>query len=121
MRLFALGALLVFAAFAADDAAPLTGKWEVQMSIAGNDSTQSCSFTQTGADLAGTCESSNGKVKIAGKVEGAKVAWSYKSEHNGNPLTVNYDGKIESAEKIAGTVSVPEYGVEGTFSAALTK
>lgn len=123
MKPFLLLALLAFTSFplAARNDAPISGKWQVQMSVAGNDSTQSCTFTQTGPELSGSCESSNGTVKISGKVEGRKATWSYKSEYNGNPLTVAYDGTIESADKIAGTVSVPEYGVEGTFTAALSK
>lgn len=121
MRLIALLLTSVLLSAAMQDAAPVTGKWHVEMSIAGNESTQSCTFTQTGAELSGTCESTNGTVKIAGKVDGRKVAWSYKSEYNGNPLTVAFDGTIESAEKIAGTVSVPEYSVEGSFSAKTSK
>ena len=111
MTPFALVLAFVSFAAAAQDPAPITGKWQVEMSIAGNESTQSCTFTQTGPELSGSCESSNGTVKISGKVEGRKAAWSYKSEYNGNPLTVAYDGTIESADKIAGTVSVPEYEI----------
>jgi hypothetical protein len=121
MRRFALLLAFVSLAAAIQDPAPISGKWQVEMSIAGNESTQSCTFSQTGTELSGTCESATGSVKITGKVEGRKAAWSYKSEYNGNPLTVACDGTIESAGKIAGTVSVPEYGVEGTFTAALLK
>lgn len=114
--------LLLTAAFAAaQDPVSLTGKWQVQMSIAGNESTQSCTITQTGADLSGACESTSGSVKFTGKVEGRKATWSYKSEYNGSPLTVSHEGTIESAEKISGTVSVPEYSVDGTFTATSSK
>lgn len=99
----------------------LTGKWQVEISISGNDSQQICSFTQTGAELAGICESERGKVEIGGKIEGKNVTWMYKSEYNGSPLTVNYRGTWDLAGKIAGTVEVPEFGVEGGFTATAVK
>lgn len=44
----------------------------------------------------------------------------YKSEYNGSPLTVKYDGALQS-NKITGTVNVEEYGVDGDFTATLSK
>lgn len=120
--------LLLFCALAsvaalspAAEAPSLTGKWQVEISISGNDSQQTCSFTQTGAELTGSCESERGKVEIGGKIEGKNVTWMYKSEYNGSPLTVNYRGTWDSAGKIAGTVEVPEFGVEGGFAATPVK
>lgn len=105
----------------ADDAATLTGKWQTHQLIAGNESTQTCTFTQKDTELTGTCNSERGTVQITGKVEGKKVTWSYKSEYNGTPLTVIYNGALESATKIAGTVSVPEFSVDGEFTATQSK
>ena len=105
----------------ADDAAPLTGKWQTYQLIAGNESTQSCTFAQKDTELTGSCNSERGTVQITGKVEGKKVIWSYKSEYNGTPLTVIYTGTLESTTKIAGTVSVPEFSVDGEFTATQSK
>ena len=123
MKSMFLTLLLAAAAIAAaaDDAPSLSGKWEIQSSIAGNESTQTCTFTQKDADLTGSCESSRGTVQIAGKVEGKKVTWAYKTEYDGNPLTVAYDGAIESAGKVSGTVTAVEYGVSGEFTATPSK
>ena len=101
---------------AAYDAGPMTGTWQLHQDIAGNESDQTCTFTQTGGDLSGTCESALGSVKISGKVEDKKVSWMFKSEYNGGPLTMKYKGTLD-ANKIVGNVSVEEYGVEGEFTA----
>ena len=98
------------------DGGPLTGTWQIHQNIVGNESDQTCTFTQTGNDLTGTCESQLGSVKITGKVEDKKVSWMYKSEYNGGPLTMKYKGTLDS-DKIVGNVNVEEYGVDGDFTA----
>lgn len=110
--------ICVLALTAAD--VSLSGKWEVYQNISGNESRQTCTFTQDAGELTGTCETANGKVQIAGKVKDTKVTWSFKSEYNGTPLTVNYNGSIES-NKISGIVAVPEFSVDGDFSATPAK
>jgi len=115
--LLASAAVLATAA----DNPSLSGKWQVQSSIAGNDNDQACTFTQKDTDLSGTCTSDNGTVNITGKVDDKKVTWSYKSEYNGTPLTVKYEGRLESATKIVGSVSVPEFSADGDFTATQSK
>lgn len=99
----------------------LSGTWRVHNNIAGNESDQTCTFTQKAASLIGSCTSDNGKVNISGKIDGTKITWSYKSEYQGTPLTVNYEGTLKSPAKIAGTVSVPEFDVDGDFTATASK
>jgi hypothetical protein len=115
-----VGALLL-AAIPAIAADPISGKWNVHQSIVGNESDMSCTFTQNGEDLTGTCRGAAGDVKIAGKVSEKKVSWTFNSEYNGSPLTMKYNGTLSSDTKITGTVSVDPYGVDGEFSAAQTK
>src|ERR1700760_2453489 len=98
LPLVALGAALGFAA----DAPPLNGKWHVHNSISGNESDQICTFAQKDAGISGSCTSERGTVEITGKVDGNKITWSYKSEYEGTPLTVNYAGVIDAAAKISG-------------------
>jgi hypothetical protein len=105
----------------AGDNASLNGKWQVHSSIAGNDNNQTCTFTQKDKDVTGTCTSDKGTVNITGKVDGKKVTWSYKSDYNGSPLTVNYEGTLNSENKITGTTSVPEFSVDGDFTATQSK
>src|SRR4051794_2514432 len=105
-------------AFAAD---PFTGKWQIHSNIAGNESDQACTFTQKNSDLTGSCTSDRGTVNITGKVDGNKLSWSYKSDYNGSPLTVNYEGTVGSENKVSGNVSVPEFSATGDFTASPSK
>lgn len=105
----------------AADNPSLSGKWQVHNSVSGNESDQACTFTQKDTDLTGTCSSDKGNVEVSGKVDGKKVTWMYKSEYEGTPLTVHYEGTLESATKITGSVTVPEFSADGDFTATLSK
>ena len=123
MRILVLSFLLASAALAAAaaDNATFSGKWQVRQSIAGNENSQACTFTQNGNDLSGTCGVEDKTLQISGKVDGKKVTWSYKAEYNGSPLTIKYTGTIDPENKIIGTVLVEEFTVEGEFTATQTK
>jgi hypothetical protein len=101
----------------AADTASIAGKWQVHSSTAGQDSDSTCTFTQKDTDLTGTCVSDQGTANLTGRVDGRKVTWSYKSDYQGTPLTVNFSGTLSSDNKIAGTISVPEFSVDGDFTA----
>ena len=121
MSKFAIYLLLVIAPLAvAQTQNSVTGKWKVASTIAGNESTSDCTFTQTGGDLAGTCTGDQGTVKITGKVEGTTVSWSYASDYNGTALTIKYKGKLADG-KITGESIVDPFGVSGEFTATATK
>jgi hypothetical protein len=109
----ACAAALLWAA----DSPTFSGKWQVQTNIAGNESRQDCTFTQQGDDRTGTCRSERGTVQINGKADGKRITWRFKSEYEGSPLTVIYQGALEAAAKITGTVSVPEFAADGDFTA----
>jgi hypothetical protein len=123
MRILILSALLASAAVTsvAADSVSLTGKWKIHQSVAGNESDSDCTFTQKDNDLTGSCTADQGSGKITGKVDGNKVSWSYESEYNGAPLTVKYAGALDSAGKIAGSVTVEQFGVDGDFTATPVK
>jgi hypothetical protein len=124
MRTLFLSILLASeSAFAlAADNVSLSGKWTVHSNIAGNENDVECTFTQKDNDLSGSCASDQGDKSLTGKVDGRKIAWSYKSEYNGTPLTVKYSGIIDPAtNKLSGTVTVDEFGVDGDFTGAPSK
>jgi hypothetical protein len=104
-------------AFAAD----VTGDWRVQTSAAGRQNESTCAFTQQGADVSGTCKSERGTVQFAGKVDGDRITWTYKSDSEGGPVTVVFKGKVASQDKMSGSVLAVEFNVEGEFTAARTK
>ena len=99
----------------------LSGKWHVHNSIAGNDTDQSCTFTQSGDLLSGSCSTDNGEVNISGRVDGTKVTWTYDAQYQGSPLTLNYQGTVGASGSITGDVSVPAYSVDGDFTATRSK
>ncbi len=99
----------------------LTGKWQLHLSIAGNESDATCDLTQSGNELSGACRAETGTAKLAGKVEANKVTWSYKIDYNGSPLTLQYSGTLGAESKINGSVTVEEFGVAGEFTAAPAK
>jgi hypothetical protein len=105
----------------AKDQVSISGKWKIHTEIAGNEQDQDCTFAQVGTDLTGSCTSESGEVKIAGKVDGTNVTWSYTSKYNDSPLTVKYTGVLDGGTKISGTVNVEEFGAGGDFLARLVK
>jgi hypothetical protein len=116
--LVSAAAVLVSAA----DNPSISGKWKVHTSVAGNDSDADCSFTQKDIAITGSCTTDQGDVKITGKAEGSKITWSYNADYNGTALTVSYSGIVDAAtSKIAGSVSVDPFGVDGDFTATQAK
>ncbi len=99
----------------------LSGNWKLHTSISGNESDMACALTQKEATLAGKCTSDRGTFDMAGKVDGSKVTMSYKTEYNGTPLTVMYEGTVDEASGMKGSVTVPEFNVAGEFTAVLSK
>ncbi len=115
--MLAVGALV---ASAADDTA-LHGKWKVHISVGDNQSDEECTFTQKDKDLTGSCVSDRGTSPINGKVDGKKVNWVSKSQYQGGPLTLTFNGTLESTAKITGSLNVAEYNVDGEFTATQSK
>ena len=113
--------LTFLVASAAADNLSLNGKWQLHNSIAGNESDQTCTFTQKGNDLTGSCSNGQNSGNLTGKVDNKKVTWVYKSEYDGSPITLTYKGTLDSPNKIVGTVSVEEYSVDGDFTATQSK
>jgi hypothetical protein len=124
MKISAFAFLAVCAAslLSAADSLSLSGNWKVHNSIAGNESEMACTFIHQESKLTGKCSSDNGAFDIAGKVDGNKVSWSFKTEYNGSPLTVAYEGTVDAAATgIKGSVDVPEASASGDFTAVQSK
>src|SRR5262249_42451000 len=113
--------LLSAATVAAANQASVAGRWQIHTSIAGNENDSVCTLTQKDAEIGGSCDTlQGGPATVAGKLDGDKVTFGFKTEFNGTPITVSYQGKLE-AGKISGAVSVPEFAVEGEFTATQAK
>jgi hypothetical protein len=98
----------------------VAGQWKVHSNISGYESDMDCTFTQKDKEIAGTCKSDQDPVTITGKVEEKKVTFQFKTQYQGEDLTIIYTGTIES-NKMAGTVDVQPMAVSGDFTAAQAK
>ena len=113
---------LCFAAVSlAADTPTLDGNWNLHNSIAGNESDMACALVQQETVLTGKCASDNGSVDLTGKVDGAKVSFTFKVEHQGTTYTLEYAGTVEAGKSIKGTVNVAEAGATGDFAATRSK
>jgi len=100
----------------------VAGEWQIQRSVGGNESTQTCTFTQKESDLTGTCTSPSGAAQLTGKVDGKNVTWTFRQESSqGGTVTVVYKGTLETDTKMSGSVTAVEYGIDGEFKATKSK
>ncbi len=108
------------ALLAADN--PFTGTWKLNVSVAGNDSQATCTFTQKDVALTGTCKGDDGNAReVTGKIDEKKVTFQYKIEYNGEPLTLVYTGAMNTDDSLAGAVDVQPMGISGDFTAKRDK
>jgi hypothetical protein len=99
----------------------LAGKWTLHYNISGNEGDLACTFDQTEKTFTGPCKGEDGSVSVTGKLEESKITFQYKTEYNGETLTIVYTGKMESPAKVAGTVDVQPMGVDGEFTLTQSK
>ena len=98
----------------------ITGTWNVIANVGGNQSEQTCTFTQKETELTGSCKGERGTYPVTGKVDG-KITWQFEIDYEGQRLTPVYTGALESADKIVGSVDVQGMGIGGEFSATRAK
>ena len=97
----------------------LSGTWQVTGDVMGNPIDQSCALKQTGATLGGSCVGNTGeKLEVTGEVKDGKVVFRYKTDYQGQPLTIVYTATAVSARQLKGTVDVQPMSVSGTFTAS---
>ena len=101
--------------------AGLTGSYNLHSSIAGTDTDQTCSLSQTDNKLTGSCKSDTGEVKLTGTVDGKKVTMKFDTEYNGSPLTVTYTGTLDDSGNVQGDAEVEPMGVTGDFKLSPVK
>ena len=100
----------------------VAGEWQIQRSVGGSESSQTCTFVQKDAELTGSCSTPAGAVQLTGTVNGKTVTWTIKQESSqGGTVTVAYKGTIETDTKMSGTVTAGEYGIDGEFVATKAK
>ena len=118
-KLKALAFVFVFSTLSlAGQDATVSGTWKISGEVVGNSLDQTCTFTQEGNKLKGTCSAPDGgkPIEATGEVAAKQVTWKYNSEYNGQALTITYSGKLEG-EELKGTIDVQPFSVSGSFTA----
>jgi hypothetical protein len=114
-RLLAISALLfASSAFAAQD---LTGPWTFHYNLNGNSTDEDCKLVVTDNKIRGSCEFLDKDRQVTGTVDGSKVTLQHEGEYNHISFTLIYTGTVDDAGKIAGTVLVQPFNVDGLFTA----
>ena len=122
MKPILMATLIAIASVIANaEASSVAGEWQIERSAVGNASKQTCTFTQQGSELAGNCTASAGTASLTGKVDGKTITWTYKSDSQGGPVTVVYNGTLDSDSQMTGTVTAVEFSIQGEFTATRAK
>lgn len=101
-------------------ASSVTGTWNVTVQLPEMTATPTVNLKQDGEKLTGDYLSTQyGKFPLQGTVKGNDVAFAFTMTIEGNPVDVNYSGKLDN-DQIKGTVN---YGgmMSGTFTATKKK
>ena len=91
----------------------ITGKWTVTVSVGGNGGEFVCDVKQEGKDLKGSCDTLG---ELKGSVTGNTYTWTT----TGGQAALTFTGMLKDG-KLAGTVDVPEYGMQGDFQGTSVK
>ena len=108
-------ALVLVATAATAFAADVSGTWNVDGSVYGNEVKYACSLRQDGEKLTGTATLGGKDVPVTGTVKDKALTWTFQVDYNGAPLDLEFNGTLESDTDIKGTIAV--MGVEGAFTA----
>lgn len=92
-------------------AANIDGRWNMSVDAGGQVIDLALEIKQTGEDFIGTMASMVGNGSLEkGKVAGNAFKATMNADVQGNPTTIEMEGKLEG-ETITGTLSVPGIGV----------
>jgi hypothetical protein len=116
--------LVLFTAVAAlvpavASAANVSGTWKLDVDVGGQAVPVTCSLTQTGAALTGTCNRSDGGEKpaqVTGSVDGSTAKFAYDVQFQDMPLHIAYTATQVSDTAMTGSLDVA--GQTGSFKGA---
>jgi hypothetical protein len=110
IRTLLLFVLLSITAFAAD----ISGKWIFTVQTDAGGGTPTMVFKQSGEKLTGTYTGQFGTSDLTGTVKGDEIQFSIDIDAGGQKATIVYKGKIQSADKMSGSVELAGFG-SGTW------
>src|SRR5690349_5563949 len=71
------------------------GKWQIKGDVMGNPLDETCTITQTGTTLGGSCTNSNGgPYEVTGEAKDGKVTFKHGGDYQGTALTIIYSGAL---------------------------
>jgi len=103
--------LLQGSATAGADSHNISGTWAVSVNLEGGPQNVllTLMFKQDGEKLTGTQSGGFGDANITGMVKGNKVTFSADAKNrSGQPMQINFVGKLESTDKMTGTLEFPK-------------
>src|SRR5579863_4450086 len=106
MRIFTVLMVLMLSAITLAGA-DLSGTWSVAVVLDAGSGAATFTFKQTGEALSGTYSGTFGQAQVKGTVKGDQVEWSFDGEQVG---MVTYQGTIDGAGKLKGTVMYGQLG-----------
>lgn len=112
LLLFAAAATLVSGADS-----NVAGTWTVTGDVQGYPVNETCTFTQDGAKLAGSCKGPEKTWDTTGTVEGQKIVFKHPGDYQGQALTITFSGTVDENGAMKGTIDVDPMAVSGDFTA----
>ena len=116
-RLAALGCFALCAMAHAAAPADVSGKWNTQTEVQGIAINETCVLSQApDGKLSGTCDTSGGKFKLTGKVDGNSVNFSHPAAYQGEDCTVSFFGRLDDPQTISGSLDLQPFNAGGAFA-----
>ena len=97
------------------------GAWTISGDVQGYPINETCTFTQTGDKVTGSCVDSDSKKRdTTVTIDGQKVVFVHDGEYVSKPLTLTYTGTWNDKGELRGDIDVKPLGSSGTFTAKKT-
>jgi len=108
---------MLSAAGSAQAKADLTGKWTFTVETSAGSGTPTITLKQDGEKLTGHYSGQLGEADLTGSAKGEDVTFKFAVVAEGMPLNCTYTGRIESKDRLKGSVDIAGLAT-GTFTAA---
>jgi hypothetical protein len=98
------------------------GSWTISGDVEGYTINETCTFTQAGEKITGSCVDTISKTReTTVTLDGEKVIFVHDGEYEGKPLTLTYTGTWNDKGDLTGGIDVKPLGYSGTFTAKKTE
>lgn len=94
----------------------LSGSWVIAGDVEGYPIHETCTFTQTGSAIAGTCRTGGKSYDLIGSIDGKKVVVAHGSQYASQALTLILSGALGEDGVLSGSINVQPGGYSGSFT-----